>query len=116
MTSAKEKIVNILLIEDNYADSRLFQILFSKQKSQSVFHVITDGEEAAIFFEEGNEGHFEPDLIVLDLNIPKIDGKEILKRIHVFGKEKAMNNIQDVVDRVKNMKMSEYKFGDYTSE
>ena len=37
--------------------------------------------------------------------------KEITKRIEVFGREKALNNIQDIFDRVKNMKNSEYEFG-----
>ena len=38
--------------------------------------------------------------------------QEIMKRIDVFGRDKALNNIQDIFDRVKNMKMSEYEFGD----
>ena len=38
--------------------------------------------------------------------------KEITKRIEVFGREKALNNIQDILDRVKNMKMSDYQFGE----
>ena len=42
--------------------------------------------------------------------------QEIMKRIDVFGRDKALNNIQDIFDRVKNMKMSEYEFGDNNSE
>ena len=75
--------IDILLVEDNPADVRLTTETLKSEKIFSNLHVVTDGEEALQFLRR--EGKFKkairPDLILLDLNHPKIDGREVLKEI-----------------------------------
>jgi len=78
-----DKRFDILLVEDNPADAGLFDALFTKACQACVFHLTTDGEEALDFlYRRGKwENAPRPKLIVLDINIPKIDGKEVLQEI-----------------------------------
>ncbi len=76
-------IHHILLIEDNPGDVRLTQEAFKESKNKIQLEVVTDGVEAINYLRK--EPPFEqmptPDLILLDLNIPKWDGKEVLSVI-----------------------------------
>lgn len=73
----------ILLIEDNPGDVRLTQEAFKEGKKNITLEVATDGIEALRFLRK--EGPYAekqiPDLILLDLNLPKWDGREVLKEI-----------------------------------
>jgi two-component system, chemotaxis family, response regulator Rcp1 len=75
--------IEILLVEDNPADVRLTVEALKEEKIYNNLHVVTDGEEALAFLRR--QGTFSqavrPDLILLDLNLPKIDGREVLKEI-----------------------------------
>ncbi len=75
--------VEILLIEDNPADIRLTQEAFREARLQNTLHVVQDGVNAMAFIRQ--TAPFQqaprPDLILLDLNLPKKDGREILKEI-----------------------------------
>jgi CheY-like chemotaxis protein len=75
--------IEILLVEDNPADVRLTQENFKESKLRNNLNVVSDGEEALAFLRR--EGKFRdavrPDLIVLDLNLPKKDGREVLAEI-----------------------------------
>jgi CheY-like chemotaxis protein len=78
-----EKHFNILLVEDNPADVRLTREAFKASKAQSVLSVVKDGVEAMDFLHRGG-GHIDaarPDLIFLDLNLPRKDGREVLSEI-----------------------------------
>lgn len=76
-------IHHILLIEDNPGDVRLTQEAFKESTKKIQLEVVTDGVEAISYLRK--EPPFEqmptPDLILLDLNIPKWDGKEVLSVI-----------------------------------
>src|SRR4051812_22912504 len=74
---------NILVVEDNPADAGLFEALFKQHCRICEFHLVTDGEEATDYlFRRGKfSAAIRPRLIVLDINIPKIDGKEVLQEI-----------------------------------
>mgnify|MGYP001801949945 FL=1 len=74
---------NILLIEDNPGDVRLTQEAFREGKKEVNLEVVMDGVEAIKYLrrEEGFEKRPMPDLILLDLNLPKWDGREVLKEI-----------------------------------
>ena len=77
------KIVEILLVEDSPGDIRLTQEALKESKISNNLHVVMDGEEAIAFLKK--EGKFSekprPDLILLDLNLPKKDGREVLAEI-----------------------------------
>ncbi len=75
--------VNLLLIEDNPGDIKLIQETLKENRFLTELTVITDGEEALNFLKRRGEYEFEPhpDLILLDLNLPKLNGQEILAEI-----------------------------------
>ena len=76
---------HILLIEDNPADEELALHALKEVKPDHQITVVRDGEEAVryLFGEGGERGqsHPGPDLILLDLKLPKINGLEVLKKI-----------------------------------
>jgi CheY-like chemotaxis protein len=75
--------VEILLVEDNPGDVRLTQEAFRAANEAINLHVATDGVEAMSFLNRtGTKAHVpRPDLILLDLNLPKMDGREVLMHI-----------------------------------
>jgi len=79
----KNRPVNILLIEDNPGDVRLTQEAFKEGQMSVNLDVVMDGVEAIKFLrkEDQYENSTTPDLILLDLNLPKRDGREVLQEI-----------------------------------
>ena len=75
----KSTPIEILLVEDNPADVRLTQEALREGKVRNNLHIARDGEEALAFLRR--EGEPRPDLILLDLNLPRRDGREVLKEI-----------------------------------
>ena len=75
--------VEILLVEDNPADSRLIMEVFRDFKIENILHVVDDGVKATEFLYKQNEYKdvSTPDLIILDLNLPRKDGREVLAEI-----------------------------------
>jgi CheY-like chemotaxis protein len=75
--------VEILLVEDNPGDVRLTIEALRESKVRNNLHVARDGVEAMAFLRR--EGQFSdavrPDLILLDLNLPRKDGREVLSEI-----------------------------------
>jgi len=77
------KPAEILLVEDNPGDVRLTQEAFKEGRVLNKLHVTRDGVEAMEFLrQKGNYAKVpRPDLILLDLNLPKKDGREVLAEI-----------------------------------
>jgi len=78
-----ERPVEILVVEDNPADVRLMREGLRDSALESRMNVVVDGVEALNFLQQ-SDGFSEapmPDLIVLDLNMPRMDGREVLQRI-----------------------------------
>jgi len=75
--------VEVLLVEDSPGDVRLTQEVFRESGSGINLHVATDGVEAMAFLKrEGNHASApRPDFILLDLNLPRLDGREVLAQI-----------------------------------
>jgi CheY-like chemotaxis protein len=75
--------VEVLLVEDNPGDVRLTQEAFRASNRAINLHVATDGVEAMNFLKRAGalSGVPRPDLILLDLNLPKMDGREVLSHI-----------------------------------
>ena len=77
------KPVEILLVEDNEGDVGLVEEVFEEAKIRNVIHVAEDGEEAMLFLnkESPYKDAPTPDIILLDLNLPQKDGREVLEEI-----------------------------------
>ena len=75
--------VTILLVEDNPGDVRLTQEALRESKILNEPHVVQDGEEAMNFLRQNGQyaNAPRPGLILLDLNLPKKDGREVLAEI-----------------------------------
>lgn len=77
------KTIDILIVEDNKGDARLIREIFNENKVFTSLHFVSDGVEAMnfLFAREKYKGFLKPDLIILDLNLPKKDGREVLAEI-----------------------------------
>jgi chemotaxis family two-component system response regulator Rcp1 len=75
--------VEILLVEDNPGDVRLTIEGLKEGKVRNNLHVARDGVEAMAFLRREGEyaSSVRPDLILLDLNLPRVDGREVLSTI-----------------------------------
>jgi len=81
MTSPRETKLNILLVEDNVGDVFLFREALSSAGLNCELTVISDGAEALEFVNNAARSTGIPDLAVLDLNLPKVEGTEVLEAI-----------------------------------
>ncbi len=84
--------LQILLVEDSAGDVRLTSEAFKDAKVHVKLHVASDGAEAMAFLRrEGTHSNVpRPDLILLDLNLPKKDGREVLAEV------KGDSNLQTI--------------------
>ena len=75
--------IEILLVEDNPGDARLTQEAMRAAKMTNVLHVVEDGEQAMEFLRRRSrfKDAPRPDLILLDLNLPKKDGRSVLAEV-----------------------------------
>ena len=75
--------IHVLLVEDSPGDVRLTQEAFRGVSKEIDLHVATDGVEAMAFLrhEGAHAGAPRPDFILLDLNLPKMDGRAVLALI-----------------------------------
>jgi two-component system, chemotaxis family, response regulator Rcp1 len=93
--------VDILLVEDNPGDVRLTQEAFSDSRIPININVAMDGEEALAYLRRipPYSDVTRPDMILLDLNIPKRDGREVLEEVK---KDPFLHNIPVVVLTTSN--------------
>jgi two-component system, chemotaxis family, response regulator Rcp1 len=82
-TQPRKRTYQILLVEDNPGDARLLREALAEDGAPATVDVVRDGEEALLYL--NREGKFctapRPDLIFLDLNLPRKDGRELLAEI-----------------------------------
>lgn len=75
--------IDVLLVEDDPGDELMTREAFEDNKIGNALHVVRDGEEALDFLYQRG-AHVDapkPDLILLDLNLPKYDGRQVLEKI-----------------------------------
>lgn len=85
----------ILLVEDNPDDVELTRIAFAEAKVANSLEVVGDGAEALDYlFARGQYAHRDPDdlpsIVLLDLNLPKVDGREVLQAIRANEKTRGL--------------------------
>lgn len=75
-----DKVINILMIEDDSLDVRDAQRTLDKMNVLYKMHVARNGEEALDYLKQGtaNPSYMRPDIVLLDLNMPKMNGVEFL--------------------------------------
>lgn len=102
--------ITVLLVEDNSADARLMTDFLSEKKTPSRLEWVTDGYQALdyVFQQNKFESARRPDVIVLDLGLPRISGYEVLKQIKRDPRYKdipviVLSTSSNPVDRVQCM-------------
>ncbi len=92
MIKTDRQPIHILLVEDNPGDVRLTQEALKEGEIPNILHVVEDGVKAMAFLhrEEEHAGAVRPDLILLDLNIPRKDGRAVLAEIKADEKLKQI--------------------------
>lgn len=83
MRAASLQAAEILLVEDNPADVELTRLSMERSKLLNSLHAVSNGEDALKFLRKEAPYHKAPtpDLVLLDLNLPGIDGREVLEVI-----------------------------------
>jgi CheY-like chemotaxis protein len=76
--TGQRALVEILLVEDNPSDVLLTQIAMKECKIANKLRVAADGEAALEILRNPTPEHPRPDLVLLDLNLPRMDGRELL--------------------------------------
>jgi CheY-like chemotaxis protein len=77
------RVIDVLLVEDDPGDVLIIREVFEHNKIANTLHVASDGQEGLDFlYKRGDHVDApQPDLILLDLNLPKYDGRQLLEKI-----------------------------------
>jgi CheY-like chemotaxis protein len=97
MTTPEQlELIDVLLVEDDVGDVLLIEEAFADNKVRNRLHRVADGVEAIAFLRR--EGEYadapRPDLVLLDLNLPRKDGREVLAEVKA---DEALKQIPVVV-------------------
>jgi CheY-like chemotaxis protein len=78
-----ERPIEVLLVEDDPGDVMMTREAFQDYKLHNQLHVVSDGAEAMAFLRHEGEyaGRPRPDLVLLDLNLPRMDGRQVLEAV-----------------------------------
>lgn len=79
----KPRLADVLLVEDNEGDARLTREALAESGLRGLLYVARDGEDALDFLKRRGRhaGAVRPDLVLLDLTLPRVEGREVLRQI-----------------------------------
>lgn len=105
--------IDILLVEDNPADIQLAREALDESKLYCNLHVVNDGEAALAYLrqEGAYQGMPRPDLILLDLNLPKKDGREVLQEIKADERIRSIPVVVLTMSQADEDTMKTYQAG-----
>lgn len=110
------RAINILIVEDNEADIKIALRAFAKVEQKSDIYVVHNGEEALDFIH--HRGQYEdksefpaPDIILLDINMPKMDGFGFLERIKADPEYNHIPVVMLTTSRDEGDISRSYKYG-----
>ena len=83
MSAPRARVLDLLLVEDSRTDVELTEEALDTADIETQLHVVSDGEAALAFLrrEPPHESAPRPDLVLLDLNMPRKDGREVLREM-----------------------------------
>lgn len=93
----KQRMFTVLLVEDEPADAQLTRLAFEEGRLLVDMHHVLDGVEALEFLRRSTPAHAEaprPDIILLDLNMPRMNGREFLAEVKA---DEALRRIPVIV-------------------
>ena len=108
--------IDILLVDDNEADIKITLRAFTKLKIKSKVHVVNDGQEALDYIHRKGKYHDKekyprPDLILLDINMPRLDGFGVLNKLKSDPKYDFIPVIMLTSSRAEEDIVKSYKDG-----
>jgi two-component system, response regulator len=102
----------ILLVEDNPDDEELTRIAFQESKLLNEVVVARDGAEALDYLlDHQGRGHPLPNLVLLDLKLPKVDGLEVLKRMREEPRTRTVPVVVLTTSNEENDLVNSYNLG-----
>ena len=112
----KAKSATILLVEDDRGDQELTRRALDEGKIRNDLRIVEDGEEAlAYLFRRGKykdpATSPRPDLLLLDLNLPRVDGREVLEQIRADSKLRRMAVVVLTTSRQEEDILRSYELG-----
>jgi CheY-like chemotaxis protein len=112
----KVKPAVILLVEDDRSDQELTRRALGEGKIRNELRIVEDGEEALAYL--FRRGKYEdpttsprPDLLLLDLNLPRVDGREVLEQIRADSKLRRMAVVVLTTSRQEEDILRSYELG-----
>lgn len=112
----KSKIIKILLVEDNPDDIQITERALKEAKVINKLWIVRDGQEALDFLEHKGQyqdvsNNLKPGLIILDINLPKVNGLEVLKVIKEDNNLKRIPTVVLTVSRRDEDIIRGYNYG-----
>jgi CheY-like chemotaxis protein len=112
----RAKPATILLVEDDRGDQELTRRALGEGKIRNELRIVEDGEEALAYL--FRRGKYEdpttsprPDLLLLDLNLPRVDGREVLEQIRADSKLRRMAVVVLTTSRQEEDILRSYELG-----
>ena len=115
-TATKARPAVILLAEDDRGDQELTRRALEASKVRNDLRIVEDGEEAlAYLFRRGKykdpASSPRPDLVLLDLNLPRVDGREVLERVRADSKLRRLAVVVLTTSRQEEDILRSYELG-----